>query len=68
MITKRKTSLNLTLKFMVESTSFIISGFLIALRVKIGWALFVFAFFMAYVTGKQIEKEVIERYAKQSED
>jgi len=51
--------------FMIESVSFIMGGFLVGLRVSWGYLLLLFAFFMAYITGKQIEKDSIKKYKEE---
>ena len=51
-----------SIEFMLESVSFIMGGFLVGLRIRWGYPLIVFAFFMAYITGKQIERDVIKKY------
>ena len=51
-----------SIEFMIESASFIMRGFLVGLRIRWGYLLIVFAFLMAYITGKQIERDVIKKY------
>jgi len=53
--------------FMIESCSFIMSGFLVALGFKFGWLLLLFAFFMAYITGKSIQKDTIKKYKEEND-
>lgn len=52
---------------MIESCSFIMSGFLVALGFKFGWLLLLFAFFMAYITGKSIQKDTIKKYKEEND-
>ena len=57
-------SIKQTIEFMVESSSFVMSGFLIAKGIYFGWALLMFGFIMAYLTGDQIKKDVLGKHDK----
>ena len=52
-------SIRQTIGFILESSSFIMAGFFVAKGFEIGWVLLLFGFFMAYLTGKQMEKDIL---------
>jgi len=52
-------SIRQTIGFILESSSFIMAGFFVAKGFEIGWVSLLFGFFMAYLTGKQMEKDIL---------
>ena len=47
-----------TIGFFIEAMSFVIGGYLVGINNSFGYLIVLFGFIMAYIVGKQIEKDV----------
>ena len=51
-----------TFQFIFEVMLFVFAGFYIAIGFNVGYFYLIFGFVMAYLTGKQIERDAVEEY------